>query len=77
MSPVFTLITICTEDPLQPVVKVRKLRSLISENIALSRSSAWILSMFVLVALVLSSAGIYGVVSFASRASWQLSTSGD
>jgi len=59
---------ISQEDPLQPVVKVRTLRSLISENIALSRSSAWILSMFALVALVLSSAGIYGVVSFATLA---------
>ncbi len=57
---------ISQEDLLQPVVKVRTLRSLITENIALSRSSAWILSIFALVALVLSSAGIYGVVSFAT-----------
>jgi ABC-type antimicrobial peptide transport system permease subunit len=61
-------VVISQEDPLQPVVRVRTLRSLISENIALSRSSAWIISMFALIALVLSSAGIYGVVSFATLA---------
>jgi putative ABC transport system permease protein len=59
---------ISQEDPLQPVVKVRTLRSLINENIALSQSSAWIVSLFATVALVLSSAGIYGVVSFATLA---------
>jgi putative ABC transport system permease protein len=59
---------ISQEDPRQPVVKVRTLRSLVRENIALSRASAWILSAFALVALALWSAGIYGVVSFATLA---------
>lgn len=59
---------ISREDPVQPVVKVRTLRTLIRDNIALSRSSAWILSAFAAIALALSSAGMYGVVSFGTLA---------
>ncbi len=51
-------------DPAQPIAHVRTLEQVIADSIAPRRLSVALLTVFALVALVLASVGIYGVMSF-------------
>jgi putative ABC transport system permease protein len=51
-------------DSEQPVVKLQTLNDMISDSIWQPRFSAWVYSALGLIALLLTSAGIYSVVSF-------------
>ena len=51
-------------DPVQPIAHVRTLEQVIADSIAPRRLSVALLTVFALVALVLASVGIYGVMSF-------------
>ena len=51
-------------DPAQPIAHVRTLEQVIADSVAPRRLSVVLLTVFALVALVLASVGIYGVMSF-------------
>ena len=51
-------------DPQQPVGEVSTMEQLLSTSVARSRFSAWLLTVFSLVALAMSMVGIYGVMSY-------------
>ncbi|HMG76375.1 MAG TPA: ABC transporter permease [Pyrinomonadaceae bacterium] len=53
-----------TLDPQQPVADVHTLESLIGSSIARQRFNTLLLAIFAIIALLLSVAGIYGVVSY-------------
>ena len=53
-------------DPTQPVVKVETLSDIVSDAIWRPRFSAWIFSVLGALAVLLTSAGIYGVVAYTS-----------
>jgi putative ABC transport system permease protein len=53
-----------TLDPQQPVADVRTLESLVGSSIARQRFNTLLLAIFAIIALLLSVAGIYGVVSY-------------
>ncbi len=55
---------IWTVDPAQPIVKVETLNDVIADSIWRPRFSAWIFSVLGGLALLLTSAGIYGVVAY-------------
>ena len=55
---------IWTVDPDQPVTKVESLNDMIADNIWRPRFSAWVFTVLGGLALVLTSAGVYSVVSF-------------
>lgn len=55
---------IWTADPDQPITKVELLNDMIADNIWRPRFSAWVFTVLGGLALVLTSAGIYSVVSF-------------
>jgi putative ABC transport system permease protein len=51
-------------DPNQPIVRIATMNDVIAEAIWRPRFSAWIFSILGALALVLTSAGVYGVVSY-------------
>lgn len=53
-------------DPMQPVVKVETMKDVIADSIWRPRFSAWIFSVLGGLAVLLTSAGIYGVVAYTS-----------
>ena len=55
-------------DPAQPIAEVRTLEDILGENFARQRFSAWLLSGFSIVALVLAGVGIYGVLAYSVTA---------
>jgi predicted permease len=55
---------IWTVDPDQPITKMESLNDMIADNIWRPRFSAWVFTVLGGLALVLTSAGIYSVVSF-------------
>jgi ABC-type antimicrobial peptide transport system permease subunit len=53
-----------TVDPNQPIVKVETMNDVIADSIWRPRFSAWIFSVLGGLALLLTSAGVYGVVAY-------------
>lgn len=53
-------------DPNEPVLKVRTMDEIISESIWRPRVTAWIFGMLGALALLLTSAGVYGIVAYTS-----------
>jgi putative ABC transport system permease protein len=51
-------------DPQQPIGEVTTMESLLSTSVARSRFSAWLLTIFSFVAVVMAAVGIYGVMSY-------------
>jgi putative ABC transport system permease protein len=51
-------------DPLQPIGEVSTMESLLSVSVARARFSAFLLTVFSVVALVMAAVGIYGVMSY-------------
>jgi len=55
-------------DPAQPIAEIRTMEDILGENFARQRFSAWLLSAFSIVALVLAGVGIYGVLAYSVTA---------
>ena len=55
-------------DPAQPVAEIRTMKGILGENFSRQRLSAWLLSGFSIVALVLAGVGIYGVLAYSVTA---------
>ena len=55
-------------DPAQPIAEVRTMEDILGENFSRQRFSAWLLSGFSVVALVLAGVGIYGVLAYSVTA---------
>ena len=51
-------------DPQQPIGEISTMESLLSVSVARARFSAWLLTVFSIVALVMAAVGIYGVMSY-------------
>ncbi|HEX6717945.1 MAG TPA: ABC transporter permease [Pyrinomonadaceae bacterium] len=51
-------------DPQQPIGEVSTMETLLANSVARARFSAWLLSVFSFVALVMAAVGIYGVMSY-------------
>jgi putative ABC transport system permease protein len=51
-------------DPQQPIGEVSTMATLLSASVARARFSAWLLSVFSFVAVVMAAVGIYGVMSY-------------
>jgi len=51
-------------DPQQPIGEVSTMETLLSASVARARFSAWLLTVFSFVALVMAAVGIYGVMSY-------------
>ena len=55
-------------DPAQPIAEIRTMEDILGENFSRQRFSAWLLSGFSMVALILAGVGIYGVLAFSVAA---------
>jgi putative ABC transport system permease protein len=55
-------------DPAQPIAEIRTMEDILGENFSRQRLSAWLLSGFSIVALVLAGVGIYGVLAYSVTA---------
>ena len=53
-----------TLDPQQPIGEVNTMETLLSTSVARARFSAWLLTVFSFLALVMAAVGIYGVMSY-------------
>jgi putative ABC transport system permease protein len=51
-------------DPQQPIGEVSTMETLLSTSVARARFSAWLLTVFSFIALVMAAVGIYGVMSY-------------
>jgi predicted lysophospholipase L1 biosynthesis ABC-type transport system permease subunit len=55
-------------DPIQPIAEVRTMEDVLGENYSRQRFSAWLITGFTVVALLLAAVGIYGLLAYSVTA---------